>query len=90
MVMGYGEDCLMTLTLVSGDSLRLKVTECILGRMGIDTKENGSNVLNMDKEPIFSLMEIFILVNTKMANLMERDNTLGRMVLSTLVSSSMA
>lgn len=43
MVTEYGEDCTTIHTLENGDIPKLRGMECILGKMGTDMKENGSN-----------------------------------------------
>ena len=52
-------------------------------------KENGLHVSDMVKEPIFSLMVMFMLEDIKMENLKERVNISGQMVIHMLDSSKM-
>lgn len=78
MDMEYGVDCTMILISVNGAHQKLRDTECIRGKMVTDMKENGNAVLNMDKELISLLMEIFTQVNTKMVNQMAKVNILGK------------
>ena len=78
MAMESGEAYQETPTLGSGDTLRLKATECIPGRMATGMRENGNIVSNMVKAQIYSKMVIPTQVNTRRVNLMAKGNTLGR------------
>jgi len=61
------------------------VTGSIHGKMEIDTKVNGTCVLNTEQEQISSLMETLILESTKTESHTAKGNTLGRTEQSTLV-----
>ena len=87
MAMGYGEASQETLTLASGDILRLRGTEYILGKMETVMKENGSNVSNMVKELISSRTETPTLESIKKESQMAKGNTLGKMAPSMWESS---
>jgi hypothetical protein len=87
MVMESGEGYTTIHILENGGSLRQKGMVCILGRMAIDMKENGSIASSMVKEQIFLLMVISTLENTKMENQRVKDNILGQTAHSTLENS---
>ena len=90
MAMEFGKGFLVILTLENGVGLRLRVMEFTIGNQVTDMRENGNNVLNMDPEQIYLLMEMYILVNTKKANLMVKGSIHGRMAKFILESLKLA
>lgn len=87
MAMEYGEGSIMILILVSGDSPKQKDMEYTHGKMAIDMKESGNNVLSMDKVQIFLQMVISTLVSIKMENQRAKVSIHGLMDHSILENS---
>jgi hypothetical protein len=78
MAMGSGVASLVTLTLASGVTLRLKVSESILGKTEIVMRVSGGSASSMVKGLIFSRTEIPTQVSIKRVNLMAKVSTPGR------------
>jgi hypothetical protein len=88
--MEFGKGFLATLTLENGVGLRLRDMVFTIGNQVIDMRENGNNALNMDREQIYLLMEMYILANTKKANLMVKGSIHGGMAKFILESLRLA
>jgi hypothetical protein len=67
------------LTLESGRIQKPMVMEFIYGKMEIAMKVNGEDALNTEKELIYFLMEIFMLVIIKMESSKGMANIFGQM-----------
>jgi len=75
--------------LESGEMVKLKDTEYILGVMGIDMKVNGKNAWKMVEVLIFLQMEINTQDNIKMVSQKAMEYILGQMVITMMGNSLM-
>lgn len=83
MAMVYGVAQKMIHTLENGNNQKLMAMEFINGKMEINMKASGTNVLNMAQALIFFVMVTLILANILMGDRMERVSIYFLMALHT-------